>query len=145
MINPHDCTWMDKDVYFMNIAQAVKLASKDQHTKIGAVIVGTEGEIISTGYNSLPRGMNDFVGERYDRPEKYNWMEHAERNAIYNAARVGVSTIGATMYMTCGLSCVDCARAIVQSGIKVIHIIPGTGAKKTPNLNEEVSSQMFFA
>lgn len=135
--------WPSWSEYYFNIAHAVKLKSKDQHTKIGAVIVGPDGEIVSTGYNSLPRGINDFIPERYERPEKYNWMEHAERNAIYNAARIGVSTKGCEMYMTCGMSCIDCARAIVQAGISKIHLIPGTGAKETPNLDYKLSLRMF--
>lgn len=115
--------------YYFTIAHAVKLKSKDIHTQIGAVIVGSDGEIVSTGYNSLPRGINDFIPERFQRPEKYNWMEHAERNAIYNAARIGVSTKNCEMYMTCDISCIDCARAIIQSGISKIHLIVGIGAK----------------
>jgi dCMP deaminase len=68
--------------YFLNIAEAVKEKSKDQRTKIGAVIVGKDNEIVSTGYNSFPRGIDDDVEERQQRPEKYFWFEHAERNAI---------------------------------------------------------------
>ncbi len=136
-------SWPTWPEYYFTIAHAVKLKSKDKHTKIGAVIVGRDGEIVSTGYNSLPRNLNDLIPERYERPEKYNWMEHAERNAIYNAARIGVSTKGCEMYMTCGISCVDCARGVIQAGISVIHVIPGTGAKKTPNVNPEASAKMF--
>jgi dCMP deaminase len=54
------------------------------------------------------------------RPEKYLWMEHAERNAIYNAARVGIPLKGCVIYMD-GIPCMDCARAIVQAGIKEIR------------------------
>lgn len=106
--------------YFIGIAQAVKEKSKDPSTKIGAVIVGKDKEIVSTGYNSFPRGLNDEVPERFERPEKYSWFEHAERNSIYNAARIGVSTKDCTIYLTCGLPCIDCARAIVNSGIRKI-------------------------
>ena len=80
--------WKD---YFVSIAEQVKEKSKDIKTKIGAVIVGKDNEILSTGYNSFPRGLNDNVVQRQERPEKYFWFEHAERNAIYNAARIGVS------------------------------------------------------
>lgn len=121
---------MNWDTYFNNIAEQVKLKSKDERTKIGAIIVGTDNEIVSTGYNSFPRGINDNVPERQERPEKYYWFEHAERNAIYNAARIGVSTKGCTMYLTCGMSCPDCARAIIQSGISKVYINEnGEGAK----------------
>ncbi len=106
--------------YFLNIAESVKLKSKDRRTQIGAVIVGKDNEIVTTGYNSFPRGINDDVEERQQRPEKYFWFEHAERNAIYNAARIGVSLKNSTIYLTSGLPCLDCARGIVNSGIKVV-------------------------
>lgn len=102
--------------YFRELAKTVATKSKDPHTHIGAVIVGMDKEIVSTGYNSFPRGMNDDVQERYERPEKYFWMEHAERNAIYNAARIGVSTKGCTLFLDHWFPCVECARAIINSG-----------------------------
>jgi len=111
---------MNWDEYFINIAQQIKLKSKDQKTQIGVVIVGKDNEIVSTGYNSFPRGINDNLQERQERPEKYYWFEHAERNAIYNAVRIGVSTLGTTMYMTCDISCADCARGIINAGISKI-------------------------
>ena len=78
--------------YFRNLAHQVKLKSKDESTQIGAIIVGKDKEIVSTGYNSFPRGLTDDIKSRQERPEKYYWFEHAERNAIYNAAIIGVST-----------------------------------------------------
>lgn len=106
--------------YFLNIAEQVKLKSKDKSTQIGVVIVGVDNEVLSTGYNSFPKGLDDNVQERQERPEKYFWFEHAERNAIYNAARIGVSLKNSTIYLTSGLPCMDCARGIVNSGIKVV-------------------------
>ena len=103
--------------YFRTLAHTVKLKSKDENTQIGAVIVGKDKEIVSTGYNSFPRGLQDNIRERQERPEKYFWFEHAERNAIYNAARIGVSTKGCTMYLSCGIPCSDCTRGIINSGI----------------------------
>ena len=111
---------MNWDEYFINIAEQVKLKSKDKKTQIGVVIVGKDNEIVSTGYNSFARGINDDVEERQERPEKYFWFEHGERNAIYNAARIGVSTDGTTMYLSCGVPCADCARGIINSGISRI-------------------------
>jgi dCMP deaminase len=64
--------------------------------------------------------MDDSKKERQERPEKYFWFEHAERNAIYNAARIGVSLKNSTIYLTSGLPCMDCARGIVNSGIKIV-------------------------
>ena len=103
--------------YFRTLAHTVKLKSKDENTQIGAVIVGKDKEIVSTGYNSFPRGLKDNIKERQQRPEKYYWFEHGERNAIYNAARIGVSTKGCTMYLSCGVPCADCARGIINAGI----------------------------
>ena len=107
--------------YFLGIAEQVKLKSKDQSTQIGAVIVGTDNEVLSTGYNSFPRGLDDSLQERQERPEKYFWFEHAERNAIYNAARVGTPLKGSVIYLTSGLACMDCARGIVNSGITEVY------------------------
>ena len=135
---------MNWDEYFINIAEQVKLKSKDKKTQIGVVVVGKYNEIVSTGYNSFARGINDDIDERQERPEKYFWFEHAERNAIYNAARIGVSTLGTTMYMTCGMSCSDCARAIINSGISKIVLRKGKGAKGDKwNESSIRSIQMF--
>jgi dCMP deaminase len=106
--------------YFLGIAEQIKLKSKDESTQIGAVVVGEGKNILSTGYNSFPRGLDDSLKERQERPEKYFWIEHAERNAIYNAALEGVSLKNSTIYLTSGLPCMDCARGIVNSGIKVV-------------------------
>lgn len=107
------------DDYFLNIADAVKEKSKDPSIKVGAVIVGPEHQIVSTGFNGFPRGVNELIPGRWERPRKYEYVEHAERNAIYNAARHGVVLRGCVMYMV-GFgshACADCARAIIQSGI----------------------------
>jgi dCMP deaminase len=112
---------MEWNEYFLGIAEQVKLKSKDQSTQIGAVIVGVDNEVLSTGYNSFPRGMDDSKQERQERPEKYFWFEHAERNAIYNAARIGVSLKNSKIFITSGLPCMDCARGIVNSGITTVY------------------------
>lgn len=115
--------------YFRNIANQVKLKSKDNSTQVGCVIVDSGMTIKSTGYNSFPRGINDNVPERQERPEKYYWLEHSERNAIYNAARVGLSTVGCTMYLSCGIPCADCARGIINAGIVKIVCEKELGVK----------------
>lgn len=130
------------DDYFMNMAYLVAMKSKDQSTHIGAVIVGPDNEIRSTGYNSFVRGANDYLQERQERPEKYFWFEHAERNAIYNAARIGVSTKDCVMY-TNGVPCNDCARAIIQSGIKEVVIDEDWDSKDIWKDQQHRSYQMF--
>lgn len=104
------------DVYFFAIADAARSLSKDQSTKLGAVIVGPDREIRATGYNSFPRGINDHDPSRQLRPAKYHYFEHAERNAIYNAGRVGIPLKGCVLYCEWP-PCADCARAIIQVGI----------------------------
>jgi len=104
------------DEYFMRMVDLVKTKSKDRSTQVGAVIV-KEGRIpIVMGYNGFPRGVGDEVEARHERPAKYFYTEHAERNAVYAAARNGIALLGSGIYVT-GLPCADCARAIIQAGI----------------------------
>jgi len=112
---------MDWDKYFMSLVYLMSMKSKDENTKQGAVIVGPDNEIRSTGYNGFPRGLNDNIKERQERPEKYFWFEHAERNAIYNAVRHGTPLKGCRMY-TGGVPCSDCARGIIQAGINKVIV-----------------------
>ena len=133
---------MEWTEYFLNIAEQVKRKSKDQSTQIGAVIVGEDKEVLSTGYNSFPRGLDDSLPERQERPEKYFWMEHAERNAIYNAARIGVSLKNSTIYLTSGLPCMDCARGIVNSGIKTVHCKEVCTTKNKDKWNESQNKSL---
>ena len=109
------------DKYYLDICKVVAARSKDPNTQIGCVIIGPNHEIRSTGYNSFPRGIRDDVPERLVRPTKYLWIEHAERNAICNAARAGTATEGCTLYVEI-MPCMDCARAIVQAGITEVVI-----------------------
>lgn len=130
---------IDKDTLFMSMACLTAMASKDPSTKVGAVIVGNDDEVISLGYNGFPRKVHDLDKARYQRPIKYSWIEHAERNAIYNAARIGVSCRGARMYIPFH-PCSDCARAIIQSGIKelILHKILMQYLMKSPTLDQEL-------
>jgi len=105
---------------FMDLSVHVSSWSKDQSTQVGAVIVDDKKTILSIGYNGFPRGCDDEKKERHERPAKYLYTEHAERNAIYNAARNGIKLDETTLYVSSLFPCVDCARAIIQSGIKKI-------------------------
>lgn len=91
--------------------------SKDPRTKIGAVLVRPEDkDPISHGYNGFARAVNDNEMTRWDRPEKYEWVVHAEENAVLNCARKGQSSKGSIMY-TQGVPCTRCTDACVQGGI----------------------------
>ncbi len=110
------------DAYFLQIAEVVKLRSKDPNTQIGAVVVDEDNQIVATGYNGFPRGAQDVI-ERFERPMKYDYFEHAERNAIYAAARRGAALKGCRLYLSGPhFSCLDCTRAIIQTGIKEVFL-----------------------
>lgn len=102
----------------MQLADHVAQWSKDRSTKVGAVIVDINNPI-SMGYNGFPRGCNDDIEERHARPLKYDWVLHAEENAIMNAARHGIKTYGTDMYVN-WFPCSKCAGMIVNAGIKRI-------------------------
>ncbi len=108
-----------KDENFREISQVVSKLSKDNSTKLGAVIVNSDNVIQSVGYNGFPRGVNDDVLERQERPLKYKWFEHAERNAIYNFARQFLK--GSSIHLT-WIPCTDCARGIIQTGMSEVVI-----------------------
>lgn len=118
------------DARFMGLAQFVGSWSKDRSTKVGCVIVGPSNEIRAVGYNGFVRGLDDDDDARHERPAKYLWTEHAERNAIYHAAQIGIPLGGCRMYLP-WFPCMDCARAIVQSGIvELVAIKPNTDDRK---------------
>lgn len=107
------------DEYFMGIALLAAKRSKDPSTQVGACIVSPENIIISTGYNGLPNGCSDdeFPWEREGEQTKYPFVVHAELNAILNAG--GRVLRGARLYVAL-FPCNECAKAIIQSGIREI-------------------------
>lgn len=112
---------LDWDEYFMNLAVMVSTRSKDRSTKVGAVVV-RDRVILSTGYNGFPRGINDDIEERHQRPLKYIFTCHAEENAITNAARIGAKVAGSDIYVTLH-PCSGCAKIIIQSQIKSVFVL----------------------
>lgn len=102
----------------MEAAELVAANSKDRSTKTGCVIVDDHDVVRAVGFNSFPAGVLD-IEERHERPEKYFWTEHAERNAIYDAARRGSPLAGCTAYIN-WYPCIDCARALVQVGVRAV-------------------------
>lgn len=103
---------------YLGIAKNVASWSKDPSRKIGAVIVGDKGQIISQGFNGFPRGIKDTEQRYNDREIKYKFVVHAEANAIYNAIHNGATTSGATIYVHGLPVCHECAKAIIQVGIR---------------------------
>lgn len=115
-------TWARR---FMGLCNHIAAWSEDRDFHVGCVIVGPGHEIRATGYNGFPRGVKDTDQTRFDRAsgEKFFWFEHAERNAIYNAARAGTDIAGCTLYVN-RFPCADCGRAAIQSGIAHIFCPP---------------------
>ena len=113
-----DLSW---DEFFMRITYLTTNKSKDPSSKVGAILVA-DNNVFSTGFNGFPRGIRDTNKRLENRELKYKYVCHAEANAIYNAARLGRPTLDSTMY-TIGMPCAECAKAIIQAGIKevVIH------------------------
>ena len=110
----------EKSRKYLPIAEALANLSKDTSTKVGALILGPDMEIRSSGWNGAVRGCSADEDHRFQqRPEKYYCAEHAERNAIYNAVRVGTPLNNCVLIVT-AFPCMDCARAVVQAGIKEV-------------------------
>lgn len=129
----------DQERALLAIARRVAEDSPDRSRKTGAVIVDESGQIVTTGYNTLPLGVEPE--DRYlVRPAKYDWTEHAERNAIFEAARTpGKSTGGCEMIVP-WFPCVQCARAIVQAGItRLVSPYPDV---TDPNWGEEFKTAL---
>jgi dCMP deaminase len=104
-------------------AQEAAAGSHDPHTQNGAVLVPRAAAYVCIGVNKIPAGVS--ANGRLSRPEKYAYIEHAERSAIYAAARVGTPTLGATLYCP-WFACMDCARAIIVAGVAEVigHVRP---------------------
>ena len=117
----HDRKCDKRDHVFMEMAYCMAQLSKDRQTHMGAVIIGTGHELVSAGYNSFPRNINDDDETRQQRPRKYLFFIHAEVNAIANAARIGVSTQNCRLYAN-AMPCCNCAMGIINAGIKEVII-----------------------
>ncbi len=112
-------TW---DEYFMGVAKLSAMRSKDPNTQVGCCIVSNDNKILSMGYNGLPIGCSDdeFPWGKNDPDEynnKYLYVAHSELNAILNYR--GGSLDGSKLYVTL-FPCNECAKAIIQAGIKTI-------------------------
>lgn len=107
------------DEYFMGVAKLAARRSKDPSTQVGACVVSPENIIISTGYNGMPMGCSDdeFPWAREGAETKYPYVVHAELNAILNAN--GRDLRGSRVYVAL-FPCNECAKAIIQSGIKEV-------------------------
>lgn len=126
---PYKRTRPSWDEYFMNIAEIAKTRSNCIRRQVGAVLVNEKHQIISTGYNGVPRGIvhctKDTCTKLYEESGEKNEIcpaVHAELNAILQAATAGISSEGTTLYSTTR-PCGNCTMAIINAGIKrVVYI-----------------------
>lgn len=105
--------------YFISQAFLISTRSKDAQTKFGAVFVDSKNHIISAGYNSFVRNIDDENLSNI-RPNKYQFMIHAEHNGILSAARRGTSLNKSSCYVT-GRPCINCIQFMYQAGVKKVY------------------------
>ena len=110
-------TWGNR---YRDLAKEISTWSKDPSTQVGAVIIGKDGQVLTQGYNGFPRRIRDTEERWADRERKYELVVHAEMNAIYNASLTGVSLKDATLYVYGLPICNECAKGIIQVGIKKV-------------------------
>lgn len=113
--------WTD---YFLGLAKVISQRSHDIHTKHGCIITDRQNRILGVGYNGFPKGMDDSVLPT-DRPDKYNWMIHAERNALANCV---IRPDNGVAYVT-GQCCNDCVMSLWQEGISSVVMAKNHGTK----------------
>ena len=106
------------DLRYLELAKHISTWSKDPSTKIGAVAIAKNGQVLSQGYNGFPRGVADSEVRLADREQKLQRVVHAEMNVIYNASLHGVSLSGSTLYVYGLPCCSDCAKGVIQVGFK---------------------------
>ena len=126
--------------YFMGVAILASKRSKDPNTQVGACIVDENNIILSTGYNGFPYGCSDdeFPWDRSGEDTKYKYVVHAELNAILNAR--GKNLNNARIYVDL-FPCNECAKAIIQSGIKeVVYLYD-----KYADTKETIASKKMLA
>lgn len=123
--------WTD---YFLGLAKVVSKRSHDIHTQHGCIITDQSNRILGVGYNGFPRGLIDDELPK-NRPDKYKWMVHSERNALSNCV---VRPDNGIAYVT-GQCCNDCTIALWQEGIKTIYMINSHGT----HLFDQDEQKMF--
>jgi dCMP deaminase len=122
---------------FFELAQHIADWSKDPSTQVGACVVNEDKQVLSLGFNGFPRGVEDNHLRLVDRETKYKFVSHAERNALDNAY---IDVKGSTMYSTL-FPCNECAKGIIQKGIKTVVTTHPDLDRTHNNLDE--SLQMF--
>lgn len=129
---------------YFEIAEAFSKLSKDNSTKVGCVILNSEtNSILSSGYNGFPRGVDERIESRWERPEKYSLISHAEANGVSQAAMSGTPLNNSTCVVTM-FPCSECSKLLIQAGIKrVVTKEPGDDLKERWGVSFKYSKLMF--
>jgi len=130
-----DIDWLS---YLYGFAAHAAKKSKDT-TKVGAVLVGPNNEVLLSSFNGPPMGVDDKP-ERFERPAKYLFASHAEQNLVAFAARRGIRTEGMTVYVT-HMPCSNCTKSLIQAGIA--RVVWGDGKTSMPEVEFEAAAEMF--
>lgn len=130
------------DSRYLNLAKAIGSWSKDPSRRIGAVAIGDKGQLLAQGYNGFPRGIDDNESRLNDRPTKYRYVVHAEMNVIFNASYSGVSLAGSTLYVHGLPVCAECAKGIIQVGVRRV-VIPSQETPENWKESCEFTRQLF--
>lgn len=130
------------DKTFFDIINVIAQRSDDPNTKLGSIIVSKDNDIISIGFNGLPRGVKP-TPRKLQRPTKYDFMEHAESNSILNCVRNNTLIPPNSRLYVQMTPCVNCTRAIIQSGIS--EVVIGDTVSSNPKWEEDwVTSQLML-
>lgn len=134
---------MTDDGQLLARAASLESDSHDPRTAVGCVIRHPTRGVLATAANRLPPGLTPDR-ERLEAPAKYLWIEHAERAALLIAARDGIATDGACIYVHGGFPCADCARAIVAAGLR--RVVYSTGRSEVGHWQDSYrASEAMFA
>ena len=128
---------------YIDLAKEISTWSKDPSRKIGAVAIGDKGQVLSQGYNGFPRGIFDYESRYENRETKYQYVVHAEMNCIYNATYNGVSLADSSLYVWGLPACSECAKGIIQVGIKKVYWSTDVEVPDTWKQSLKLSESMF--
>tara|TARA_Y100001937_G_scaffold27190_1_gene39024 strand:- start:21137 stop:21598 length:462 start_codon:yes stop_codon:yes gene_type:complete len=108
-------TWKSR---YLDLAERISHWSKDPSTKVGCIVIGKDGQVLSQGFNGFPRKFSDDLELYVMRETKYRFIVHAEMNAIYHATLNGISLKNSVFFIHGLHVCHECAKALVQVGAK---------------------------
>jgi dCMP deaminase len=149
MMMPDSERW---DRHFLVLAACHAGMSKDPSTRVGAVVVGPDRELLSAGFNGFPRKIRDLNARLNDRETKLKLVVHAEMNAVLAAARRGVPMLGCTLYLVAmdksgaiwgGPPCTRCTVEVIQAGIVQVVSYPKKSVPSKWHADLELSQSLL--